>query len=102
METVITVCIITLAVVVVAILVLLGILLYNQMLATNEVNKRLLLITKESIDRERSTQQELQEALLELDRASNDTPQTGALPPEEPTIDEPFNPHTFSEDYKEE
>lgn len=102
METVIIVCIITLAVVVVAILVLLGILLYNQMLATNEVNKRLLLITKESIDRERSTQQELQEALLELDRASNDTPQTGSLSPEEPVTEEPFNPHTYTEDYKEE
>lgn len=102
METVIIVCIITLAVVVVAILVLLGILLYNQMLATNEVNKRLLLITKESIDRERSTQQELQEALLELDRASNDTPQTGSSSPEEPIAEEPFNPHTFDEDYTRE
>lgn len=102
METVINVCIITLAVVVVAILILLGILLYNQMLATNEVNKRLLLITKESIDRERSTQQELQEALLELDRATNETPTSPTLPPEEPSIDESFNPHTFDEDYKEE
>lgn len=70
MNSVITVCVICLTVIVVAILVLLGILLYNQMLATNEVNKRLLLITKESIDKERSTQEELQASLLELERTT--------------------------------
>lgn len=70
MDSVITVCVICLTVIVVAILVLLGILLYNQMLATNEVNKRLLLITKESIDKERSTQEELQASLVELERAT--------------------------------
>ena len=100
METVIIVCVIALTVIVVALLVLLGILLYNQMLATNEVNKRLLLITKESIDRERSTQEELQQALIELDRATNEqTPTNQDTPSQEP--DETFNPHTYGEDYIE-
>ena len=102
MEAVIIVCVIALTVIIVALLVLLGILLYNSMLATNEVNKRLLLITKESIDKERSTQEELQSALIELDRASNEQ---ASLPPnvETPQPEEPeFNPHTYEEDYKEE
>jgi len=98
METAVIICIITLAVLVVCILVLLGILFYNQMLVTNEVNKRLLLIAKESIDQERSTQAELQDALIELDRAANEnqssTEETGG---EEVTPDEPFNPHEISE-----
>jgi len=100
METVIIVCVIALTVIVVALLVLLGILLYNQMLATNEVNKRLLLITKESIDRERSTQEELQQALVELDRATNEqTPTNQETPSQEQDV--PFNPHTYGEDYNE-
>ena len=93
--------IIILAVVIVCILVLLGILFYNQMLANNEVNKRLLLITKESIDRERSTQEELQQALLELDRATQDNDQSGSGESTPTPDDEPFNPHSVSEDYRE-
>lgn len=98
METAVIVCIITLSVLVVSILVLLGILFYNQMLVTNEVNKRLLLIAKESIDQERSTQAELQDALVELDRAANEnqSPKDESRE-EEVTPDEPFNPHAFSE-----
>ena len=102
MEIVVNVCIITLAVIVVAMLVLLGVLLYNQMLATNEVNKRLLLITKESIDKERSTQEELQQALIELDRATQENQSTTSSPDAGDVPDEePFNPHTYGEDYKE-
>lgn len=104
MEKVVIVCVIALTVIVVALLVLLGILLYNQMLATNEVNKRLLLITKESIDKERSTQEELQAALLEIDRAANDNQSEhseetqGSGGP----LDEPFVPHSVSEEeYRE-
>lgn len=102
METALITCVIVLSVVIVCILVLLGILFYNQMLVTNEVNKRLLLITKESIDKERSTQEELQQALIELDRATQEnqsttsSPETGDVPDEEP-----FNPHTYDEEYKE-
>lgn len=66
-----TVAIICIAAVVIIIVIILTILVYNQMLLLNEVNKRLLLMTKESIDRERSTMEELQEALVELERNSN-------------------------------
>ena len=102
MEKALITCVIVLSVVIVCILVLLGILFYNQMLVTNEVNKRLLLIAKESIDKERSTQEELQSALIELDRAANEN-QSGKpedLTPEVPD-DEPFNPYSASENYRE-
>ena len=103
MEAALITCVIVLSVVIVCILVLLGILFYNQMLVTNEVNKRLLLITKESIDKERSTQEELQAALLELDRATQQQSQPGNGEDTTPTVpdDEPFNPHSASEDYRE-
>ena len=101
METVIIVVVITLAVVIAFILGLLGILFYNKMLADNELNKRLILIAKESIDKERSTQEELQQALLDLDRATNENQSgTPANIQEDVTPDEPFNPHTYSEDFE--
>lgn len=105
METVVIVCVIVLSVVIGCILILLGILFYNQMLVTNEVNKRLLLIASESIEKERSTQEELQQALIDLDRVVNEKTAVGAAtsgvnPLEED--EETFNPHTYSEDYKEE
>ena len=72
------------------------------MLVNNEINKRLLLITKESIDKERSTQEELQAALLELDRATQEN-QSGKPEDTTPDVpdDEPFSPHSVSEDYRE-
>jgi cytoskeletal protein RodZ len=97
MENSVIVCIIALAVVIVVILLLLGFLIYNQMLCVNEVNKRLLLITKESIDKERSTQEQLQEALIELDRATNESNQTTPKEEEPTGPEEPFNPHTYEE-----
>ena len=104
MERVVIVCVIALTVIVAALLILLGILLYNQMLATNEVNKRLLLIAKESIDKERSTQEELQAALVELDRAANENQSENPKETQEEPgpLDEPFVPHSVSEgDYRE-
>jgi predicted Holliday junction resolvase-like endonuclease len=80
------VAVICLTIVVVAILIVLTILIYNQMLLLNEVNKRLLLMAKESIDKERMTQEELQEALVNLEQLSNEEPVT--VPP---TIDERFH-----------
>lgn len=65
--------IVCIAVVVLAIVIVLTILVYNQMLLTNEVNKRLLLMTKESIDKERSTQQELQDALVTMEQMAQDS-----------------------------
>lgn len=64
--------IIAIAAVVVVIVIVLTILVYNQMLLLNEVNKRLLLMAKESIDNERSTMEELQDALVALEQQSND------------------------------
>lgn len=103
METALITCVIVLSAVIVCILVLLGILFYNQMLVTNEVNKRLLLITKESIDKERSTQEELQAALLELDRATNENQSTEDKSNEATDLMEQdlFNPHSVSEGYVE-
>lgn len=65
--------IVCIAVVVLAIVIVLTILVYNQMLLTNEVNKRLLLMAKESIDKERSTQQELQDALVDMEQRAQDS-----------------------------
>lgn len=99
METALIACVITLSVVIVVIIVLLGFLFYNQMLAGNEVNKRLVLIAKESIDRERSTQEELQSALAELDRAAQEqSPTSGQDVPTVPEDEEPFNPHAYLDD----
>ena len=64
--------IISIAVVVVVIVIILAIMFYNQMLLVNEINKRLLLIAKDAIDNERNTEDELQDALRELEeQASN-------------------------------
>ena len=65
------VAIICIAVVVLAIVIILTILVYNQMLLLNETNKRLLLLTKEAIDKERMTQEELQDALVTIEQMSN-------------------------------
>lgn len=65
--------IICISVIVLLIVIVLTILVYNQMLLLNEVNKRLLLMAKESVDRERSTMEELQDALITIEQMSNDT-----------------------------
>lgn len=102
MEVALIICVGILSLVIICILVLLGILFYNQMLVTNEINKRLLLIAKESIDKERSTQEELSAALAELDRVTNEVNNSKPIVEENNTVlDEPFNPHTYSEDYRE-
>jgi hypothetical protein len=68
--------IICIATIVLAIIIVLTILVYNQMLLLNEVNKRLLLFARESIEKERMTQEELQEALVTIEQMSNEqTPQ---------------------------
>ncbi len=74
-----TTAIICIAVVIVAIVVTLAILVYHQMLLINEINKRLLLLAKDAIDDQRSTQEELQNALVELQsRADEEQPQEGS------------------------
>lgn len=78
--------IICIAAIVLVIIIVLTILLYNMMLLMNEVNKRLLLMTKESIDKERSTQEELQDALVTLEQMSNEQPVTPTV-----TMNESFD-----------
>ena len=65
------------------------------MLLLNEVNKRLLLMTKESIDKERETQEDLSQALRELDAAVNAQTQSQSVVDETPVDDDIFDPHTY-------
>lgn len=65
------VAIICIAALVMLIVIILAILVYNQMLLLNEMNKRLLLLTKEAIDKEHMTQEELQDALITIEQMSN-------------------------------
>ena len=100
METPIIVCIIVLAIIIALILLILCFLIYNQMHLVNQVNKRLIVITQESIEHDRATQEQLQEAVMELDKATTET--AVAVPPEpEPVPEEPFNPHTYEEENNE-
>lgn len=59
------------------------------MLMVNEVNKRLLLMAKESQERERITMAELEEHL----QNSFDPNASAAIMPQE--TEEPFNPHDY-------
>jgi hypothetical protein len=63
--------VIVIAVLSIGIVVTLAVIVYNQMLLLNEVNKRLLLMTKESIEKERETLGDLEEALKNLDSMAN-------------------------------
>lgn len=55
---------------------------YHQMLLVNEVNKRLLLVARESIEKERITKEEQTEALIQLAIATeaNTPKQSDATP----------------------
>lgn len=76
------VAIICIAVVVLAIVIILTVLVYNQMLLLNEVNKRLLLMAKEAVEKERTTQEELQDALVTIEQMSNaSTPDVSSQQP---------------------
>lgn len=74
------------------ILAVLAFLLYNQMLLINQVNKRLFLLTKESIERERVTMEAYQQSLDELE---------SSVPTHETLEDSPiskediFDPHNY-------
>lgn len=66
--------IIGISIIVLAIVLVLTILAYNQMLLLNEVNKRLLLLAKDAYEKERTTQEELQDALITIEQMSNEQP----------------------------
>jgi len=79
------------------IVIVLAVTIYHQMLLINEVNKRLLLMTKESIEKERLTMEELQDMIhANMDQGSatfvaKEGEELGALG------DAPFDPHEYEE-----
>lgn len=89
--------IITLAVALVLVVIIMAIVLYNQLLLLNEVNKRLLVLTKDSIEKERTTQEELQEALRQLDELSNEVSKAPQNIIQEEQEEEIFDPHAYNE-----
>lgn len=91
--------IISLCVALIIIVIIIAILLYNQMLLLNEYNKRLLLLAKESIEKERSTQEELTEALRQQDALANELNNQHPITVEQTQEEEEeiFDPHTFNE-----
>ncbi len=83
---------IVIAALAVIIVIILALVIYQQMLLLNEVNKRLLLMTKESIEKERYTMEELQHHL--------NTQMEGINSPKQEYTeerDEPFDPHAYEE-----
>ena len=91
MTTVLIVAIIAL----ILIAVIMAVIIYNQMLLLNQVNKRLLLMTKESIEKERITMDELQTRLDEFESEYPIKPKNTTVNDNLGEDDEPFDPHTF-------
>jgi hypothetical protein len=87
--------IVSLGIIGVTAIVVLSVLVYNQMLMVNEINKRLLLLAKEAQDKERMTMTELEGWI----RSSGniDAVPTAKAPEEE----QPFDPFSFQEKEKE-
>lgn len=85
-------CLIIGVIIVGIILIALTILVYNQMLLVNQLNKRLFLFAKESVDKERATMAEYQAALdqMEANEIQSVIPEESAGP-----LEEPFDPHNY-------
>ena len=75
--------------------IILAVVIYNQMLLLNQVNKRLLLMTKESIEKERLTMDEVQQRLDEFESEFPIQPKKTTVVDNLGEDDEPFDPHTF-------
>ena len=75
--------------------VIMAVVIYNQMLLLNQVNKRLLLMTKESIEKERMTMDELQTRLDEFEAEYPIQPKKTSVVDHLGEDEEPFDPHTF-------
>lgn len=90
-----TAVLITAVIALILIAIILAIVIYNQMLLLNQVNKRLLLMTKESIEKERMTMDELQERLDEFESEYPIQPKKTNVIDDLGEDDEPFDPHTF-------
>ena len=90
-----TAVLITAIIALILIAVILAVVIYNQMLLLNQVNKRLLLMTKESIEKERMTMDELQERLDEFEAEHPGQPRQTTVVDHLGEDDEPFDPHNF-------
>ena len=92
-----TVTIVCLTIICGIVILLLGITIYNQMLLVNQINKRLLLMAKESIEKERMTMEEYQSTLDSFE-AEGSAPITSFVEPAESSA--MFDPHTYTEDHE--
>lgn len=90
-----TAVLITAVIALILIAIILAVVIYNQMLLLNQVNKRLLLMTKESIEKERMTMDELQERLDEFESEYPIQQKKTTIVDDLGEDDEPFDPHTF-------
>lgn len=75
--------------------IIMAVVIYNQMLLLNQVNKRLLLMAKESIEKERLTMEELQERLDEFEAEYPIQPKKTTVVDNLGEDDEVFDPHNF-------
>lgn len=75
--------------------IVMAVVIYNQMLLLNQVNKRLLLMAKESIEKERLTMEELQERLDEFESEYPIQPKKTTVVDNLGEDDEVFDPHNF-------
>ena len=90
-----TAVLITAIIALILIAIILAVIIYNQMLLLNQVNKRLLLMTKESIEKERYTMEELQQRLDEFEAEFPIQPKKTTVVDSLGEDDESFDPHTF-------
>lgn len=90
-----TAVLITAIIALILIAIILAVVIYNQMLLLNQVNKRLLLMTKESIEKERLTMDEVQQRLDEFESELPIQPRKTTVVDNLGEDDEPFDPHTF-------
>lgn len=90
-----TAVLITAIIALILIAIILAVVIYNQMLLLNQVNKRLLLMTKESIEKERLTMDEVQQRLDEFESEFPIQPRKTTVVDNLGEDEEPFDPHTF-------
>lgn len=83
-----------LALIVIALLVT----IYHQMLMLNEINKRLMVITEDSIDNERNTMDAFNQRLQEDEASISDKFDSGATTTSNIETSDTFNPHEALDD----
>ena len=77
--------------------VILAVVIYNQMLLLNQVNKRLLVMAKESIEKERMTMEDLQTRLEEFEAEYPIQPKKTTVVDDLGEEDDMFDPHTYNQ-----